>query len=374
MVTRLRLLLAAFLLPFAATLVYPAQKPWIEQTDLFVQGDGGVHSYRIPALIQTRRGTLIAVADARRDSSHDLPGDIALVIRRSFDGGRTWSPSRIMVQPTEGGAGDASLLLERNRNRVWCFFAYGPPGVGFQNSRPGVRTGPSTLQVHAIHSDDDGQNWSMPRDLTPQLKDPSWSAVFVTSGMHIQTTTGRFLLPLVVRDGAGNVSARNAYSDDAGVTWHVGESPGQGTDESKAVELETGVVLQNFRDGPTRVVGHSRDGGITFYDVRHDPVLIDSGCNAGLTLDTRSGKNILIFTNAASHDRRNLTVRFSFDNGQSWRYSRVLFAGPSAYSTVASLRDGTIAVLYERGDVSSTERITFARFNLAWVTSNAHKQ
>jgi hypothetical protein len=186
--------------------------------------------------------------------------------------------------------------------------------------------------------------------------------------------TGRFLLPLVVRDGAGNVSARNAYSDDAGVTWHVGESPGQGTDQSKAVELETGVVLQNFRDGPTRVVGHSRDGGITFYDVRHDPVLIDSGCNAGLTLDTRSGKNILIFTNAASHDRRNLTVRFSFDNGQSWRYSRVLFAGPAAYSTVASLRDGTIAVLYERGDVSSTERITFARFNLAWVTSNAHKQ
>ena len=373
MITRFRPVLVAFLLQFAATLLYPAQKPWIEQADLFVQGEGGVHSYRIPALIQTRRGTLIAIADARRDNSRDLPGHIALVIRRSFDDGRTWTPSRILVQPPQGGVGDASLLLERSRNRVWCFFAYGPPGVGFQNSRPGVRTGSSTLQVHAIHSDDDGQNWSKPQDLTPQIKDPAWSAVFVTSGMHIQTAAGRFLLPLVVRDGAGKIAARNAYSDDAGKTWHVGESLGQGTDESKAVELTTGVILQNFRNGSTRMVGHSRNGGISLYDMRHDPVLIDPGCNAGLTLDTRSGENILIFTNAASHNRRNLTVRFSFDDGQSWPNSRVLFAGPAAYSTVASLRDGTIAVLYERGNVSSTEKITFARFNLAWVTNTAHQ-
>lgn len=370
----LRPLLALFLLPSVATLLYPAEKPWVQTVDLFVQGEAGVHSYRIPALIQTNHGTLIAVADARRDSSRDLPGHITLVIRRSFDNGRTWTPSRTLVQPADGGVGDASLLLERGRHRVWCFFAYGPPGVGFKTSRPGTRTGSSTLQVHAIHSDDDGQNWSKPQDLTPQIKDPVWQALFVTSGRHVQTSKGRFLLPLVVRDGAGVVAARNAYSDDAGRTWHVGESLGPGTDESKAVELQNGVILQNLRDGLTRLVGHSRDGGVTLYDLRHDPVLIDPICNAGLALDTHSGINVLIFTNPASHIREKLTVRLSFDNGRTWPDSRILFAGPAAYSTVTSLRDGTIAVLYERGDVSSTEKITFARFNLAWVTEAANKQ
>ena len=358
----------------SSQVVYPAQKPWIQTTDLFVQGEAGVHSYRIPALIQTGRGTLLAVADARRDSSRDLPGRIALVIRRSVDEGRTWTAARTLVQPAEGGVGDASLLLERGRNRVWCFFAYGPPGIGFKSSRAGTPTGPSTLQVHAIHSDDDGQNWSASEDLTPQIKDPAWQGLFVTSGMHIQTSKGRFLLPLVVRDGAGIVSARDAYSDDAGKTWRVGESLGSGTDESKVVELKDGAILQNFRDGETRLAGHSRDGGVTVYDLRHEPALIDPVCNAGFTLDTHSGQNIVIFTNPASRVREKLTVRLSFDNGQTWPDSRILFAGPSAYSSVVSLRDGTIAVLYERGDVSSTEKITFARFNLAWVSGTANRQ
>ena len=374
MMSRFRPLLAAFLLQSAATLLYPAQKPWIQTTDVFVQGEASVHSYRIPALVQTGRGTLIAVADARRDSSRDLPAHIALVIRRSSDNGRTWTPAGTLVQPPEGGVGDASLLLERGRNRVWCFFAYGPPGIGFNTSRPGARTGPSTLQVHAIHSDDDGQHWSEPQDLTPQIKDPTWQALLVTSGRHIQTRSGRFLLPLVVRDGAGAVSARNAYSDDAGRTWHVGESLAPGTDESKAIELKSGIIIQNFRDGQTRLVGHSRHGGVTLYDLRHDPVLIDPVCNAGLALDTHAGKDVLIFTNPASHVREKLSVRLSSDNGQTWPDSRILFAGPAAYSTVTSLHDGTIAVLYERGDLSSTEKITFARFNLAWVTERANKQ
>ena len=374
MLRRLPFLLGALLLQSVAAPLYPAQKPWLKTTDLFVQGEAGVHSYRIPALIQTGRGTLIAVADARRDSSHDLPAHIALVFRRSFDEGRTWTPSRTLVEPREGGVGDASLLLERRRNRVWCFFAYGPPGIGFRTSRSGTRTGPSTLQVHTIHSDDNGQTWSSPRDLTPQIKDLAWQGLFVTSGRHTEMANGRFLLPLVVRDGAGVVSARNAYSDDAGETWHVGESLGPGTDESKAVEVRPGMILQNFRDGQTRLVGHSRDGGITVYDLRHDPVLIDAICNAGFAVDAHSGGTLLIFTNAASHSREKLTVRLSFDNGQSWPNKRVISAGPAAYSTVTSLSDGTIAVLFERGSVTAMEKITFARFNREWVIEGANKQ
>lgn len=361
---------ACLLIAFAAQLCL-AVNPLFETTDLFASGEAGIHTYRIPALLQTKRGTLIAVVDARRDSARDLPAHISLVMRRSFDNGHTWTPPRTLVQPPVGGAGDASLLLEHETGRVWCFFSYGPPGIGFTTGKAGARTGPATFQIHATHSDDDGQSWSQPEDLTPQIKNPAWGAAFVTSGTNMETSKGRFLLPLVVRYGGNVVSARNAYSDDYGETWHVGHPLGTGTDESHAVELKDGTILQNFRDGQTRLVGLSRNGGITVENLHPDPVLIEPGCNAGFARDTHSGKHVLIFTNPASHVREEMTVRLSFDNGRTWPRSRVLFKGRAAYSSTISLEDGTIAVLYERGTATSTDEITFARFNLEWVRQTA---
>lgn len=363
-----RTLTRRFLLALAAgPPLAAARPPRFFRTDLFHQGDDGVHTYRIPALIQTRRGTLLAVADARHESSRDLPARISLVLRRSRDLGRTWSPARTLRAVPEGGVGDASLLLDRRTGRIWCFHAYGPPGIGFPTSRPGAVTGPTTLQVHAITSDDDGETWSAPRDLTPQLKDPAWQGMFATSGTHFETSRHRFLVPVVVRDAAGTVSARNAYSDDAGRTWKTGPAIAPGTDESKAVELSGGTVLQNMRNGPTRMIARSHDGGIAFDPATHDEALIDPSCNAGLARYRRGGRDLLVFTNAAARERRNLTVKLSPDGGRTWPRARVLHAGPAAYSTVVPLRDGTLAVLYECGESASIERIAFARFDLTWV-------
>ena len=133
------------------------------------------------------------------------------------------------------------------------------------------------------------------------------------------------------------------------------------------MELKDGTILQNFRDGQTRLAGRSKDGGITVESLHPDPVLIEPGCNAGLARDTHSAKDVLIFTNPASHVRERLTVRLSFDGGHTWPQSRVLWAGKAAYSSTIALSDGTIGVLYERGVERSTEKITFARFNLEWV-------
>jgi len=338
------------------------------QTDLFHQGDDGVHSYRIPALIETRKGVLIAVADARQDSAHDLPARISLVMRRSFDGGVTWSPAITIVKVAEGGVGDASLLLDRDTGRVWCFHAYGPPGIGFFQSKPGERTGPHTLQWHAVYSDDDGDTWSEARDLTPQVKDPAWQGLFAASGTDIQTRSGRLLAPMVVRDGQGVICSRNAYSDDHGRTWKIGQPAEAGTDESHNVELKNGVILQNMRNGKTRAITRSKDGGITLKPTEHDAALIDPSCNAGITRYTRDGKDIIIFTNAASTKRENLTVKLSYDGGHTWPVARTIQAGPAAYSTVIPLRDGSLGVLYERGEKNAAERITFARFNLEWIT------
>jgi sialidase-1 len=336
------------------------------QADLYERGFAGVHTYRIPALVETLEGTLLAVADARHESGSDLPGRISLVMRKSSDGGLTWTPQATLVQVTQGGAGDASLLLD-TRGRVWCFYAYGPPGIGFRTARPGPVTGPEVLQVHAIVSADGGATWSAPTDLTPQLRDASWHAVFPTSGTHFVTSRGRLLVPLVVLDGEKKMTTRNAYSDDGGRTWKVGPAVAPETDESKAVEIAGGVVVQNARNGPRRLVARSTDGGITFTDAEHQEALVDAQCNAGLARYRRRGRDLLLFTNAASTRRENLTIKASADGGRTWNAGRTIHAGPAAYSTVIPLRDGSIGVLYERGESSPYERITFTRLTLDWV-------
>jgi sialidase-1 len=337
------------------------------QRDLFHQGENGVNTYRIPALIETAKGTLIAIGDARHDSARDLPGHISLVMRRSSNRGEDWEPTRTIQEVKEGGVGDASLLQDRSNGRVWCFFSYGPPGISFWNAVPGSATGPTTLQVRAMHSDDDGANWSMPVDLTAQLKKPIWQALFATSGTDIQTSTGRFLVPLVVRDEKGVIHSLNAYSDDHGETWKTGELIGTGTDESHNVELKNGVILQNMRNGKSRAIAFSHDGGATFDSVTHDAALIDPSCNAGITRYRLGSTDVLIFTNAASTQRENLTVKLSYDGGQTWPVARLLNPGPSSYSTVIQLSDGSIGVFYERGNAYPAEKLTFARFSMDWV-------
>jgi sialidase-1 len=281
-------------------------------------------------------------------------------MRTSSDRGRSWSAARTIRSTPDGGVGDPALLLDRRTGRVWCFHAFAALPSGAKRN----------LQCHAIYSDDHGANWSAPVDLTPQLKDPSWDDLFATSGTHFQTRSGRYLVPMVVWDAAKVMSSRNAYSDDSGVTWRVGAALGPGTDESKAVELSDGTILQNMRyNGASRrrAIAKSHDRGITFEPLHLDDALIDPVCNAGLFRHRGSGA--LVFTNAASTARReNLTVRLSFDEGKTWPRSQTLHPGPSAYSTAIGLSDGTIAVLYECGVKHSTERISFARFSLRFVS------
>ncbi|MDZ7636864.1 MAG: sialidase family protein [Bryobacterales bacterium] len=335
----------------------------MQKTDLFTSGADGVHTYRIPALLETPDGVLLAVADARHVSSSDLPGRISLVMRKSSDSGLSWTPAETLASTQNGGVGDASLLLDA-RGRVWCFFAYGPPGIGFRTAKPGGVSGPEVLQVHALVSADGGRTWSPPRDLTPQIKDPSWHACFATSGTHFVTASGRLLLPLVVLDGEKKMTTRNAYSDDHGNTWRTGSAVAPDTDESKAVEVAAGTVMQNVRNGDRRLVGLSRDGGATFAETYHDTALPDPSCNAGFARYRHGSHDLLLFTNAASQKRENLTLRASADRSRTWRATTVLHPGPAAYSTVVQLRDGSIGVLYECGETSPYERITFARLSL----------
>ncbi|TJZ44056.1 exo-alpha-sialidase [Streptomyces piniterrae] len=350
-----------------------APAPLYESTDVAVSGQGA-HTYRIPALATLPDGTLLAAYDRRNDSAADLPGDVDVMVRRSTDNGRTWSAPRAVVDYGGGaGAGDPSLVVDRDTGRVFLFHAYGPKGIGFANAGAGnAHDSRTVLHTDYGYSDDGGRSWRK-RRATRALKDPSWHGIFASSGTGIQLSTGRLLQQYAFRKADGGMWAASAYSDDHGASWHMGKPVGPLMDENKTVELADGRVMLNSRtrSGGRRLVAYSRDGGLSYGAPVADDELIDPVNNAAiLRYDPRAPRSRarshwLLFSNTASTKaRENLTVRLSCDDGRSWPVSRVVMPGASAYSTLTRLKDGTFGLLYEAGPY---KRLTFARFDDAWL-------
>jgi sialidase-1 len=244
--------------------------PSFTQQDLATAGAGSPF-YRIPALAVTASGTVLAAYDARPTLS-DLPGPIAIVMRRSTDNGRTWLP-QFVVRRGEGseGYGDPSLLVDRITGRVFLFHAAG-------------RDHPDVLQADVSYSDDDGLTWTH-RRITSQIKDPAWGGLLPSSGQGIQLRygpyAGRLVQQYVVRFEGRNWAA-SAYSDDHGETWRMGRLVGPDADENKSVELSDGTLMLNIRAKPFRKVAFSRDGGATWTGLRDDEQLIDPANNASI--------------------------------------------------------------------------------------------
>ena len=383
----IRLLAATVVLPWLLPVVAgepasePASAPLFETVQLEQAGDAGVHTYRIPAMTVAADGTIVIAIDARNHSGDDLPGDIDILIRRSSDNGRSWSPAQRVVDFKDGtGGGDGSLLTDRETGRIFLFYAYAPPGVGVFNSSADRDPASLTTQhPHLLWSDDHGRSWQGPRNLIAQIKPEGAHGMFATSGHGIQLSAhapapGRLLQPFAWLDGKRAMHAGNAWSDDHGATWQMGPSIGTGLDENKAVELDDGRVMQNiraFRKGNRRLVAVSRDGGIHFDAAAPEPALVDPRNNADIIRvhpDAAPGSRearMLLFSNTAHPTKRmDLTVRLSCDAGRTWPVAKRLQPGPAMYSTMARLADGSFGILYENGNARG---ISFARFNLAWL-------
>ena len=373
-------LLAALLATACSTLPEHDAAPLFERTTLARPGDHSVHTYRIPALAVAQDGTLLASYDARLDASHDLPGNIDIVLRRSRDDGRTWSAPQTVVRHADGsGAGDSSLLVDQDTGRVFLFYAWGPPGIGFWNALAGNAPGSHTLHPRYIWSDDNGATWQGPRDLLASIKRPDWKGMFATSGHGIQlfddrTARGRLIQPYVFRGADDFIHAVNAYSDDHGASWRIGDPLAGRLDENKAVELADGTVMQNSRSSDpavhARVVALSRDGGIQFGPAQPDAQLPDPHNNGdiirvapGASANQAAAHWLLLSNTADPTERRTLTIRLSCDDGRHWHAGRVLDPGEAMYSVMARLPDGSFGIFWEAGDGS----LDFARFNLAWL-------
>lgn len=254
----------------------PAQSPLFTQTPLFTAGEDGICEFRIPAMVCTNEGTLLAACDARVDKPGDAPNNIDLALKRSDDLGETWSDLEILVD--DGGemcAGDPCMLVDRVTGAVWIIYDHAYPSMDELRRRDperaeGAREGwkGRVIFLHAIRSDDDGRTWSEPIDLTPQVKDPAWGAAMAGPGAGITMTAGRLICPGYRRHSADFAldAAHVYFSDDRGETWQVGEAPCSATNEAQAVELADGRLMLNMRTPRghgCRMVATSADGGET---------------------------------------------------------------------------------------------------------------
>ena len=347
--------------------------------DVFVAGEGGYHTYRIPSAIVTPKGTLLAFAEGRRAGAGDA-GDIDLVLRRSHDAGRSWTPLQVIGDNGPNTFGNPCAVVDSRTNTIWLLTTQNRGTDREKDIIAGTSEGSRT--VWAMRSQDDGATWSTPAELTASVKARDWTWYATGPGVGIQLKSGRLVVPGNHAEAKTGVHRSHLiFSDDGGKSWTVGASSDPGTNESQVVELADGQLLLNMRNHPPkpenfRMIARSSDDGRTLSPAAADRALIEPPAQASLlrfTTATARDRNRLLFANPASPARERMTVRLSYDEGVSWPVSRVVHEGPAAYSSLVALPDRTIGVLFERGERSPYERITLARLTLEWLTRGADR-
>jgi len=350
-----------------------------EKIDLFVGGDDGYHTYRIPAIVVATDGTVLAFCEARKNSPRDY-GDIDLALKRSEDGGKSWSKMTIVADI--GGkksitAGNPSPIVDRKTGTVHLLYC--------QDNK----------QTFHIRSEDHGRTWSKPREITDTFDGFDYDRVRMGTGpVHgIAMSSGRLIAPIWVsnrlrrekdvKSTPDRFRSGVIYSDDHGRTWQAGSLVPATIDrlnEASAYESADGSLRLNMRAHAAgyRALSRSDDGGETWSEPKLEKSLIDPTCQASTLRYSGGplpGPNRLLFLNAAVHHdggysaehRRALTLRLSHDDGETWPIARLVEKGYAGYSDLARTKDGTILCLYERGDKIYHERITLARVSMEWL-------
>ncbi len=351
----------------------------VTETDVFVSGVDGYDTYRIPSVIKAPSGALLAFCEGRRDGVGDS-GNIDLLLKRSDDGGGSWSRHLVVWDDELNTCGNPCAVVDQATGTIWLLLTRNL-GVDRESQ---IIAGESrgTRTVWITFSTDDGRSWEAPREITGSVKRPSWTWYATGPGVGIQLERGAYPGRLVVpcdhiEAGTERYFSHVIYSDDHGLTWRLGgSSPVDQVNECQLVELSDGRLMLNMRNydpaRTRRAVCFSDDGGETWSGFTHDATLIEPICQASLVrYDWPNGGEAdrLLFSNPASTEARvDMTVRLSVDGGATWPIARRLRTGPAAYSCLTVLADGRAGCLYESGAEHPYERITFAHFDLQWLS------
>ncbi len=339
--------------------VRPESLPYI-----YSSGTEGYHCFRIPALVKTKDGTILAFAEARKNNCSDEE-NIDLVVKRSKDDGKTWSPMEIVWSDGENTCGNPSPVVDLATGTIHLLMTWnlGEDDIGEINK--GISK--DTRRVFYTASTDDGETWAEPKEITESVKKPEWGW-YATGPVHgIQLQHGPYKGRLVIpcdyieigpdREGYSHV----IWSDDEGATWHLGGiTPQPGVNESTVAELPDGQLMLNMRSHEgVRMVAISEDGGATWTHMRGDQSLVEPTCQGSLLSHASATGTVLFFSNPASQTRDHMTIKKSTDHGQTWPQAYEVYAGPSAYSDLVMLSEETLGILYEAGVEKPYEGIAF---------------
>lgn len=372
-----------YILFLACILSFVAASAQTKKVPVFISGEEGHKSYRIPAIIALPNGDLLAIAEGRVHGAGDF-GDINIVMKRSSDKGNTWGSLQTIVDYDKLQAGNPAPVVDLTdpaypNGRIFLFYNTG------NNHEGEVRKGNGLREVWYKTSTDNGASWSEPVNITLQVHRPKqpqinpqynfsedWRSYANTPGHAMQFGDRKYKGRIYV---AANHSqgdpkpdftdyfAHGFYTDDHGKTFHLSETVQvPGSNESTAASLSNGRLMMNSRnqkgDIKARIVSISSDGGANWDTSYFDKNLPDP-VNEGsiLTIGTKKGKALLAFSNAADTQKRdNLTLRISFDEGKTWKKNFVIDstgkADNAAYSDIVLLNRNKIGILYEKDDYS----------------------
>lgn len=342
----------------------------VEKSDVFVSGRDGYHTYRIPSILRAANGDLLAFAEGRKNSGGDS-GDIDLLVKRSTDGGQSWTSSLVIWNDADNTCGNPCPVLDRTTGVIWLLMTHNPGSLDERLVR--ANAGASTRTVWLTSSRDHGATWEKVREITDTTKNAAWQWYATGPGIGIQVQAGPHAGRLVIpcdhsyntTEKSGEHGAHVIFSDDHGVTWQMGGTIRPGMNECQVVELHDGdgtllIDMRSYRGRSVRAESRSKDGGVTWTKPQDALELVEPVCQASIV---QWDQKCLLFSNPAAPKKRvKMTVRLSEDDAATWPQEIILHDGPAAYSCLVDLGSGKAACLYENGVKKPYERITFALF------------
>ncbi len=324
--------------------------------------------YRIPTIINTADGGILALTDDRYSNTNDLGNHkIDVVARKSMDNGATWSEEHTIA--AGDGSSDASYgygdpaIVRTKSGKLICLMA-----AGKNSFSSGM------LHMGYSESTDNGATWSTVKDIYSSINKngAEITSAFTTAGKGVTFSNGRVAFAM-----NGKVSGTNnefvLYSDDEGATWALSPSIYSGADESKLEIMNDNSLLVSVRRGGwnsmanrgyNRTTGDASEDGIDSWGTQGiwGDEMNANGCNADILYYNRAtegGRDVLLHTLTKNFStyRKDLRLYASFDQGETWKEVFQIQPGYAAYSSMQKLANGDLAIIFEDGSIGNQDKM-----------------
>ena len=336
---------------------------------VFKNESEGYKCFRIPTILKSKNGTIIAFAEGRKNSCSDT-GDIDLVLKKSYDNGLTWSKLRVIWNDGVNTCGNPSPVLDKKTGRISLLSTW---NLGTDHEWEIIlQKSQDTRRVFLIHSMDNGETWTTPKEITNSVKksNSTWYATGPVNRIQLKkgNKKGRLIIPCDhIEAVTKKYFSHIIFSDNGGLDWELGGSTNQhNVNECTVVELNNGKLIlnmRNYNDDRLRKLSISEDQGESWKNIYSDNFLIEPICQASMISIRRPlKKEIIAFSNPNSRNsREKMSIKLSLDKTKTWPITKLLHNGPSAYSNLIQLNNKEIGCLFEGGYKSPYEGIAFKK-------------